>query len=252
MTMEETCYAGHESVYVAPLRIQKPKRTSSNGSRKSRPRSQHSKNQSQGTQSHSSHQQMTPPPTPSTSQDSLVAAPEPPENRSKSPAFKPFVRAFFPFHPAFSPNSSTVTLPLNAGDLILVHSIHTNGWADGTMLSSGARGWLPTNYCEEYDVDQIRQSLKACISLFDQFKTGNPGSFRVSQTLVGDVVAGVRYLLVGPSSDSLSPRFDGWDSSSHLGRDNSNFYYRRVPNVLHGRLQLSRLAILFANHEKYY
>lgn len=204
MTMEENCYAGHESVYVAPLRIQKPKRTSSNGSRKSRPRSQHSRNQSQGTQSHSSHQQMTPPPTPSTSQDSLAAAPEPPENRFTSPAFKPFVRAFFPFHPAFSPNSSTVTLPLNAGDLILVHSIHTNGWADGTMLSSGARGWLPTNYCEEYDLDQIRQSLKACISLFDQFKTGNPGSFRVSQTLVGDVVAGVRYLLVGPS-DSLKP-----------------------------------------------
>lgn len=201
MTMEETCYAGHESVYVAPLRIQKPKRTSSSGSRKSR-RSQHSRNQSQGTQSHSSHQQMTPPPTPSTSQNSLAAVAEP-ENHTAAPAFKPFVRAFFPFHPTFSANSSTVTLPLNAGDLILVHSIHTNGWADGTMLSSGARGWLPTNYCEEYDLDQIRQSLKACINLFDQFKTGNPGSFRVSQTLVGDVVAGVRYLLVCASGSCI-------------------------------------------------
>lgn len=202
MTMAENRYSGHESVYVAPLRIQKPKRTSSNASRKSRPRSHHSRNQSQGTQSQSSHQQMTPPPTPSTSQNSLTAS----ETETKitnirsstsTPAFKPFVRAFFPFHPTFSADSSTVTLPLNAGDLILVHSIHTNGWADGTMLSSGARGWLPTNYCEEYDLDQIQLALKACMNLFDQFKTGNAGGPRLSQSLVGDVVAGVRYLLVG-------------------------------------------------------
>ncbi|KAI5840821.1 ras guanine nucleotide exchange factor domain-containing protein [Morchella snyderi] len=198
--MAENRYSGHESVYVAPLRIQKPKRTSSNASRKSRPRSHHSRNQSQGTQSQSSHQQMTPPPTPSTSQNSLATS----ETETKitsirssnsTPAFKPFVRAFFPFHPTFSADSSTVTLPLNAGDLILVHSIHTNGWADGTMLSSGARGWLPTNYCEEYDLDQIQLALKACMNLFDQFKTGNAGGPRLSQSLVGDVVAGVRYLL---------------------------------------------------------
>ena len=74
--------------------------------------------------------------------------------------------------------------------------MHTNGWADGTMLSSGARGWLPTNYCEGYDLEQIRPLLRACLSLFDQCKGGGNHQGG-NQGVVTGVVAGVRYLLVG-------------------------------------------------------
>jgi len=223
--MDETDFSTqHSSIYIAPLRIEKapkPKRTSSNASRKSRPRSQphsrnqsvsthsrnqsvstHSRNQSASTHSRnqsvsthsrtSSHQQITPPPTPNTSQDSLAQSVE----KEPTPPFQPFLRAFYEFHPNFSEDSSTVTLPLNLGDVILVHSVHTNGWADGTMLSSGARGWLPTNYCDEFNPEQLRPLLKACTVLFDQFRGGSAGGLRASQVAVTSVVAGVRHLLV--------------------------------------------------------
>lgn len=199
MTMDGTDYSSpHSSIYIAPLRIEKakPKRTSSSSSRKSRPRSQpHSRSHSLGAHSHSSsHQQITPPPTPSTSQDSLATDPEP----EYASDFKPFLRAFYEFHPNFSADSGTVTLPLNAGDVILVHSIHTNGWADGTMLSSGARGWLPTNYCDEFDPFQLRPLLKACTTLFDKFRGGSTGGYRASQVAVTHIIGGVRHLLVSP------------------------------------------------------
>ncbi|PUU74035.1 ras guanine nucleotide exchange factor domain-containing protein [Tuber borchii] len=195
--MDETDFSTkHSSIYIAPLRIEKapkPKRTSSNASRKSRPRSQpHSRNQSVSTHSRtSSHQQITPPPTPNTSQDSLAQS----AGKEPTPPFQPFLRAFYEFHPNFSADSSTVTLPLNLGDVILVHSVHTNGWADGTMLSSGARGWLPTNYCDEFNPEQLRPLLKACTVLFDQFRGGSAGGLRASQVAVTSVVAGVRHLL---------------------------------------------------------
>lgn len=50
------------------------------------------------------------------------------------------------------------------GDVILVHYIHSNGWADGTLLASGARGWLPTNYCDAYDPEDWRNLLTALLS----------------------------------------------------------------------------------------
>lgn len=177
--------AAHSGVYVAPLNIDKSNRRSN--SRKSRV--SHAREQSR-----SSSNQYTPPPTPKTSRESLQQDSHEDESAAER---QPFLRAFFPFHPTFSPDSSTVTLPLNAGDVILVHSIHTNGWADGTLLSSGARGWLPTNYCEFYEAKQIRPLLRSSTSLFDQFRGGSTGGARKSQLAITAVVAGVKYLLVG-------------------------------------------------------
>jgi hypothetical protein len=54
--------------------------------------------------------------------------------------FHSYIRAFFPFEPVNSLSPSTVTLPLRAGDVILVHSIAHSGWADGTKLDDGSRG----------------------------------------------------------------------------------------------------------------
>lgn len=110
--------------------------------------------------------------------------------------FHNYLRALYTFQP--SPHSSTtVTLPLNAGDIILVHSVHVNGWADGTLLETGARGWLPTNYCEAYDHASMRPLLKALTEFWDIVRCGsdyNLNLFR-NQDYMRGLVAGVRALL---------------------------------------------------------
>ena len=111
--------------------------------------------------------------------------------------FQTYLRAFYPFHPSCD-DTSTVTLPLNVGDIILVHSVHTNGWADGTLLTSGARGWLPTNYCEGYESERIYSLMKALTTFWDLVKGTSVGGLRVFRhaDYVRGLIAGVRCLLV--------------------------------------------------------
>ncbi|KAI3328128.1 RasGEF domain-containing protein [Xylariaceae sp. AK1471] len=136
--------------------------------------------------------QITPPSTPNESQEELVPQPPPPR-----PIFHNFLRAFYPFQPACTVSDSTITLPLNEGDVVLVHSIHTNGWADGTLLVTGARGWLPTNYCEAYDPEEMRNLLKALLNFWDLLRstvTDDQDIFENQEFMKG-IIAGVRYLL---------------------------------------------------------
>ena len=132
---------------------------------------------------------MTPPATPNGSQEDLNQQME-----ASQPVFHNFLRAFYPFHPTYAISDTTVTLPLNEGDVILVHSIHTNGWADGTLLVSGARGWLPTNYCEAYEPDSMRNLLKALLNFWD-LRSADSEVFGNQEYMRG-IIAGVRYLLV--------------------------------------------------------
>ncbi|KAI1821202.1 ras guanine nucleotide exchange factor domain-containing protein [Xylaria intraflava] len=142
---------------------------------------------------------ITPLSTPNHSQEDLVShqpplAPPPPPPR---PIFHNFLRAFYPFQPACTVTDSTITLPLNEGDVVLVHSIHTNGWADGTQLATGARGWLPTNYCEAYDPEEMRTLLKALLNFWDLLRitvTDDQDIFENQEFMKG-IIAGVRYLL---------------------------------------------------------
>ncbi|KAI9680529.1 MAG: hypothetical protein M1817_003969 [Caeruleum heppii] len=138
------------------------------------------------------HSEMTPPSTPHGPADALSSQAELPP-----PAFCNFLRAIYSYHPDYAVSSTAVTLPLNVGDLILVHSIHAKGWADGTLLTTGARGWLPTNYCEAYDQDSMSNLLRALLNFWDLLRgDGNTSldSF-CSQDYVKGIVAGVRYLL---------------------------------------------------------
>lgn len=187
--MDEFNYPADTSVYVAPLRIDKLKRKSINTARRPTSRTRTNSRGSSLDGSSRSHKEITPPATPRTSQDSL-------DRGNCSPSFPSFLRAFYPFLPTFTDGTSTVTLPLKVGDVILVHTIHTNGWADGTLLSSGARGWLPTNYCEGYETIHIKLLLRACLNLFEQLRLGPIGSVRNSQVAITTMVAGVRHLLV--------------------------------------------------------
>lgn len=137
--------------------------------------------------------QMTPPVTPNGSQEDLAPRPE----SLMPPVFHNFLRAFYPFHPTLAMADSSVTLPLDEGDVVMVHSIHTNGWADGTLLASGARGWLPTNYCEAYEPEEMRNLLKALLNFWDLLRitTIDDGHMFQSQEFMKGLIGGVRYLL---------------------------------------------------------
>ncbi|KAM5437690.1 Ras guanine nucleotide exchange factor bud5 [Microsporum ferrugineum] len=135
---------------------------------------------------------MTPPLTPHSSREEMVDRSD--QGRS---LFHNYLRAFYPFHPDGPISSSTVTLPLDQGDVILVHSVHTNGWADGTLLETGARGWLPTNYCEAYDPQQMHPLLKALMDFWDVIRGGNGSTLQqfTNQDYMRGMIAGVRFLL---------------------------------------------------------
>lgn len=139
----------------------------------------------------------TPPVTPTGSQEDLNA----PLNEAK--VFHNFLRAFYPFEPTHAMTDSTVTLALNEGDVVLVHSIHTNGWADGTLLASGARGWLPTNYCEPYDPEDLRNLLRALLNFWDLLRSTSVDDSEIfgNQEFMKGIIAGVRYLLVSPAAN---------------------------------------------------
>ncbi|KAF7115202.1 hypothetical protein CNMCM5793_001629 [Aspergillus hiratsukae] len=138
---------------------------------------------------------MSPPLTPycaTSSKDNSMDRTEPPRA-----VFHNYLRAFYPFHPPGDVSPATITLPLDQGDIILVHSVHTNGWADGTLLDTGARGWLPTNYCEAYDQLPMRPLLKALTDFWDIIRGGCGSSLHDfgNQDLVRGLIAGVRFLL---------------------------------------------------------
>ncbi|KAI9723491.1 MAG: hypothetical protein M1828_004221 [Chrysothrix sp. TS-e1954] len=162
--------------------------------------------------------QFTPPLTPKSSQGS-ESQPSPtrrvvremtvvkPVSAELSPApsvpttFQNYLRAFYPFHPDTSAtgeeSQSSITIAINQGDIVLVHSVQPNGWADGTLLSTGARGWLPTNYCEAYDVEVMRHlcnSLTYVWEFIGERQDDDPIVF-TRQDYVRGVIAGVRVLL---------------------------------------------------------
>ena len=136
---------------------------------------------------------MTLPTTPADPQEETDAPPACP------PIFHNFLRVFYPFHPDYVTTDSTVTLPLSEGDVVLVHSIHPNGWADGTLLANGTRGWLPTNYCEAYDPEEMTCLLKALLNVWDLMRSTSVEDSEMfgNQEFMKGIMTGVRYLLVG-------------------------------------------------------
>lgn len=87
------------------------------------------------------------------------------------PIFHNFLQAVHPFHPEYAMADSAVTMPLTEKDIVLVHSVHTNGWADGTRLKDGTRGWLPTNYCVPYNPEEMRILLGALVNFWDLLRS---------------------------------------------------------------------------------
>lgn len=123
---------------------------------------------------------------------------------STPPLNRKYLRAFHEYQPAQSTLSGStggvsVTVSLNEGDIILVHLTHANGWADGTVLQTGARGWIPTNFCEAFDHPFVRSLMHALTQLWDYLSSEGRGKAMVDerQDYVQGLIAGVRRLLVG-------------------------------------------------------
>lgn len=148
--------------------------------------------------------QISPPLTPRTSQEPLLGSTD------DDFVFHNYLRAFYHFHPTSTVCSSTdessITVPIDQGDVILVHSVHPNGWADGTVIASGARGWLPTNYCESYDPESMRTLLNGLIHLWDLVRMGEDGDLTPfsKQDYVRAMIGGVRYLLVSAQTTNTN------------------------------------------------
>ncbi|KAK5171420.1 Ras guanine nucleotide exchange factor bud5 [Saxophila tyrrhenica] len=139
--------------------------------------------------------QMTPPETPLSPQE-LPASPG-----TQISLFHNYLRAFCHFEQPTSVDEGDegllMTASIRPGDLILVHSVHKNGWADGTVLTTGARGWLPTNYCEKFDHPYLRQLLNAMTQFWDLLGAGEDANLStfVRQDYIRGLIAGVRCLL---------------------------------------------------------
>ncbi|KAF2101097.1 ras GEF [Rhizodiscina lignyota] len=159
-----------------------------------------SSGKTQRTMSLKSKSNPSPPLTPRTSREEMDGEEEE-EEEEEEPTFHNYMRAFYPFHPSSTVSSSSdansITVPINQGDVILIHSVHPNGWADGTLLASGARGWLPTNYCEAYDHETIRSLLNALTQLWDLVKNNQVDNLAAftRQDYVRAIIAGVRIFL---------------------------------------------------------
>ncbi|KAB2571708.1 Cell division control protein 25 [Lasiodiplodia theobromae] len=197
------------SACVAPLTIKKKPSTTWNNDG---PRSVQSSPRSRRTTGSTSQFQMSPPLTPRANLEAEIPTAEP-------ESFPNYLRAFYHFHPSSTISSvgdeCSITVPINQGDVILVHSIHPNGWADGTLLISGARGWLPTNYCEPFDHPSINSLLNALTHLWDLVRSGESGNTMVfaKQDYVRSMIAGVRFLL--ERSDCLTR--ESQNVQAHIG-----------------------------------
>ena len=193
-------YSARASALVAPLKIIKEEKNDDNR----KPKEDHTLSLIHATQMHV----VTPPLTPQGTNESPRL-----QVTEYEAVFHNFLRAFYNFHPASTVSSSTeeessITVPINVGDVILVHSVHPNGWADGTLLASGARGWIPTNYCEPYEHEYIRNLLDALMRVWDMLRDSEfEGDLRLftKQDYVRSMIAAVRYLLVrSPTNKSFS------------------------------------------------
>lgn len=121
---------------------------------------------------------------------------------STPPINRKYLRASHDYQPeqttiSGSSGGVSITAPLREGDIVLIHLTHENGWADGTILSTGTRGWIPTNYCQIYDPRPIRSLLHALTRMWDYLSLGvnDEALFEDRQDYVQGLVAGVRRLL---------------------------------------------------------
>lgn len=103
-------------------------------------------------------------------------------------------------------NPASICLSFQESEIVLLHTIHPSGWGDATILSTGVRGWIPTNYFTPYTDSKVTPLLSAVLNFVLSPKShplqkaeDAPPSAEVehtfSQSSITSIVAGVRSLL---------------------------------------------------------
>lgn len=186
------------SMFVAPLQINK--RT--DASTISETGSTGSEGQTEEVQDQSDARQATSAIAPHEIAQDDTEMPDTSEATQPEVVFHNYLRAFYPFRPTGDLCPETVTLSLEQGDVVMIHSVHANGWADGTLLETGARGWLPTNYCEPYEQEQLLHLLKALTAFWETIRGGSNSSIEMfrNQDYMHGLIAGVRLVLVSENT----------------------------------------------------
>lgn len=132
---------------------------------------------------------------------------------SQPPTGYPFLRALHAFDASSlssdvadpEEDPASICLTFQESEIVLLHSIHPSGWGDATILSTGARGWIPTNYFTPYTDPKVTPLLLAVLGFVlnpkSQPLTHANGldsaetEFSFSQGSITNIVAGVRSLL---------------------------------------------------------
>lgn len=158
----------------------------------------------------------------------------------------PFLRALHSFDASslssqnneIEENASAICLSFQESEIVLLHTIHASGWGDATILSTGVRGWIPTNYFTPYTDLKVAPLLSAVLSFVlnpksERLKDSDEYTFAQSSIL--NIVAGVRSLL---------------EASETLTRDTP--IVRRSQNIRKFRkILLAELAILVSLSKQY-
>ena len=112
--------------------------------------------------------------------------------------FHTYLRALYAYHASDEDKSSSDMLSIGTGDVVLVQLTHPSGWAFGTVLSSGVRGWVPTNYCAPYGGEPMRVLLRWLSTFYDLMRGCTNKEFKGFnyQNYVMGLHAGVKHLLV--------------------------------------------------------
>ena len=113
---------------------------------------------------------------------------------SLCPPATEYLVALYPYQPDSDHVTidGAVCLALQPNTIIFVHSIHSSGWADGTLINGG-RGWFPSNYCEPYTLSILRPLTEAKRSLSHLVRDRQVQEYVVA---VSAVVTAVRQLLL--------------------------------------------------------
>ncbi|KAG5356565.1 Ras guanine nucleotide exchange factor Y [Yarrowia sp. C11] len=110
----------------------------------------------------------------------------------------PFLRAVHAFDARSleTHDKDSVCLSFKQTDCILLHGMDVSGWGDATLLHTGERGWVPTNFFQPFQ-DPEANALLVAVQKFATNPKCHPtkNGHTFSQNSVNSVIAGVRALL---------------------------------------------------------
>lgn len=120
---------------------------------------------------------------------------ETPASLYTSPPF--LVRTRYSFRPEQVHQTSNI-ISFKQGQLGLIHAVDASGWGYCSLLESGACGWIPTNFCAEYQSRAMKTLLKATMTFENALRP--KASIKSQKTLrnvsTASIIRSIKQILV--------------------------------------------------------